>query len=275
MRGVLATQFGALVRFYVWAALFLPPGAVLGAWLATGPGEPWASRAVIAHVLLNVVGWIGLTVLATVLTLFAAMLRTKLPPGAVVLAQRTLPVSAGATALAAAGTLAGLRPLVVVLLLVVSLSVGAVLLSMAQLAWQKPPASYGSWATLCAMAWLAVALIALVTAVAGSDSWPQTATRLGWLVPPFTIGLVAQVLTAALSYLLPVVLRGGPRVTRAMNYEFDRGLGWRLVVLNLGVLLFSLPVPSLVKVAGSMLGLVGLASSLPLAARAVLISRRA
>ena len=94
------------------------------------------------------------------------------------------------------------------------------------------------------------------------------------MVVPFAVGFVAQLLTGALSYLLPVVLRGGPKITRAMNYELDRGYGWRLVLINLGVLLFSLPVPSLPKVAGSMLGLVGVASFVPLAARAILVSRR-
>ena len=273
LRSALTARFGIFVRYYAIAACFLPFGAAIGAWLATGLAEPYASRAVIAHVVLNILGFLGLTVLATVVTLLPTMLRTRLPARAVPLARRLLPVITGGIVVAAGIALAGWRPGTTVALLVVTLAVAALLAPIAQAAWRKPPRSYAAWASTCALLWLLASLVALAVGIGTAGSWPQAADRLSAAVPPFAVGFVAQLLTGALSYLLPVVLRGGPKVTRAMSYELDRGLGWRLVLLNLGVLLFSLPVPSMIKVAGSMLGLVAAAAFMPLAVRAIRASR--
>lgn len=236
--------------------------------------EPYASRAVVAHVIVNVVGWIGLSALATVVTLLPTMLRTKLPDGAAALARRMLPVIAAGTLGSAGAALADSRAGTAIALVVTALAICGLLLPLAEAVRAKPPTSYASWATLLALSWLVVSILLLAVIVGGADSWPQAADRLGWVVSPFAAGFVAQLLTGALSYLLPVVLRGGPKVTRAMNHELDRGYGWRLVLTNLGLLLFALPVTSMVRVMGSLLGLVGLSSFVPLALRAVLASRR-
>ncbi|WP_228389405.1 multicopper oxidase domain-containing protein, partial [Cumulibacter manganitolerans] len=169
---------------------------------------------------------------------------------------------------------AGSRAGTAAALVLAALAIGAVVLPLAEAVRAKPPSTYATWATICALGWLLSSTVALAVLVGGARSWPAAADRLAWLLAPFAAGFAAQLVSGALSYLLPVVLRGGPKVTRAMNHELDRGLGWRLVLINLGAVLFSLPVPSLVKVVASMLGLVGLASFAVLAVRAVIVSHR-
>ena len=274
VRRALTARFGAFVRYYVLASCFLPIGAALGGWMATEPIEPIASRAVVAHAIINVIGWIAITALATVVTLLPTMLRTKLPERAALIARRALPVIVGSTAVAAGFALAGIQAGTALSLVVAAVAIGALMLPLGTAVRAKPPTSYCTWASVLALCWLVISIVVLAVAVGSARTWPQAADRLGWVVTPFAVGFVAQLVTGALSYLLPVVLRGGPRVTRAMNHELDRGYGWRLVVLNLGLLLFSLPMTSMIRVVGSTLGLIGLLSFLPLAVRAVLMSRR-
>ncbi|MDN5688967.1 MAG: hypothetical protein L0G94_20145 [Brachybacterium sp.] len=47
----------------------MPLGAGLGAALAFSPGEPWQGRLLLAHQLVNVLGFVGITVTGTLLTL--------------------------------------------------------------------------------------------------------------------------------------------------------------------------------------------------------------
>jgi len=84
-----------------------------------------------------------------------------------------------------------------------------------------------------------------------------------------------QLLTGALSYLLPSVLGGGPAAVRAANGWFNRGGGFRLLAINGGLLLWLLPFPSWVKVTGSMLALVAATAFLPLMAYGLSASLKA
>ena len=50
---------------YIVAALLLPVGATFGVLLARGLGDPWHGRLLVAHSMINLLGWVGLTVLGT------------------------------------------------------------------------------------------------------------------------------------------------------------------------------------------------------------------
>src|ERR1019366_10181657 len=102
-RAALASRFGATVRYYVCASLALPIGAGLGAVLARDPVEPWNGRLVVAHVVLNLLGWIGLTVMGTLVTLWPTMLRTRIAEGAERVARQALPILVCSVVIAAAG----------------------------------------------------------------------------------------------------------------------------------------------------------------------------
>jgi nitrite reductase (NO-forming) len=62
--------------------------------------------------------------------------------------------------------------------------------------------------------WLVGSLVGLATVLATSPTWALVEDRLGLLVTPLAAGFVAQVLLGALSYLVPVVLGGGPAILR-------------------------------------------------------------
>ncbi len=101
MRAALPSRFGYTVRYYLAASVILPIGVTLGAWLARGADEATQARLLVAHLCLNVLGWIGLHVLGTLSTLWATMLRTRLPDGAERVARRALPVLLAGVAIAA------------------------------------------------------------------------------------------------------------------------------------------------------------------------------
>lgn len=117
-------------------------------------------------------------------------------------------------------------------------------------------------------------LAGLAIRLALADDWPAAGAAVEVLAPYLAAGFVAQVLLGALSYLIPVVLGGGPSVVRAVNRVFDTGGAARVTMTNLGLLVCVLPVPSLVRVLASILVLGALAAFVPLLCRAVRVRRR-
>jgi hypothetical protein len=79
----LPSRLGNTVWFYVAAVAAVVSGMGLGLWLAGGvAGSADAYRAMrLAHVHLNVLGWIGLAVVGTQFTLWPTVLRTRMMPG--------------------------------------------------------------------------------------------------------------------------------------------------------------------------------------------------
>jgi nitrite reductase (NO-forming) len=78
-----------------------------------------------------------------------------------------------------------------------------------------------------------------------------------------------------MSFLVPVVLGGGPNILRGTQSRMDRGSGLRACLINAGLLVAVLPLPNQVRLLVSVLVLCGFASFLPLLAAAVLYAVRA
>jgi len=274
-RAALASRFAATVRYYVCASLALPLGAGLGAILARHPTEAWHARLEVAHVSLNVLGWIGLTVMGTLVTLWPTMLRTRIAAGAERVARQALPILVSAILVTVAGALTGLQLLSA---FGVAAYLGAVLWAvrpLAQVTRAKAPSASATWSVMASMLWLTGSLVGLVIVLATSPTWPLVANGLGLLGVPLAAGFAAQVLLGALSYLVPVVLGGGPTILRGTQSRLDRGGALRAVLINLGLLVCVLPVPSLVRVLVSVLVLAGFVAFLPLLSSAVLYARDA
>jgi len=274
-RAALASRFGATVRYYVCASLALPIGAGLGAILALDPVEPWHGRLVVAHATLNLLGWVGLTVMGTLVTLWPTMLRTRIAEGAEQVARQALPILVGAVVVAAAGALAGLQVLAAA---GAATYLGGVLWAvrpLAQVARAKAPSSYATWSVMAAVIWLMGSLLGLVTVVLTGPTWQLVADRLGQLIIPLAAGFAGQVLLGALSFLVPVVLGGGPTILRGTQARMDRGSALRVVLINIGLLICVLPVPSQVRLLVSALVLGAFAAFLPLLVLAVLHAVRA
>ncbi len=112
LRRGLGNRFAPTVRFYVAAGSLLPVGAALGAWMAHDDAGVLHDRLRLAHVTVNVLGFLGLTVLGTLVTLWPTVLRTRIAEGAERAARRALPLLVAAVVVAAAGATAGSRPVV-------------------------------------------------------------------------------------------------------------------------------------------------------------------
>ncbi|WP_019873297.1 multicopper oxidase domain-containing protein [Sporichthya polymorpha] len=273
LRHALGSRFAATVRFYVAAAALLPVGAGLGAYLARGLADPTHQQVLMAHVLVNVLGWVGLTVLGTLVTLWPTMLRTRIVAGAETAAARALPVLVGSILIAAGGAWGGQR--LVAAAGVTAYVGGAALLArpFVAAARTKAPASYPTWSVLAGLLWFAGLLVSFAVAIGTASSWVEAGSRFRDITPFLAAGFAAQVLLGALSYLVPVALGGGATPTRAANTVLDRGSALRITVINAGLLLCILPVPSVVRVLASMLALAGLAAFLPLLVLAIRASR--
>jgi len=274
-RAALPSRFGATVRYYVCASLALPIGAGLGATLARDPVEPWKGRVVIAHITLNLLGWIGLTVMGTLVTLWPTMLRTRIAESAERVARQALPILVGSVVVTVAGALTGLQALAAV---GAAAYLGGVLWAvrpLAQVTRAKVPSAYATWSVMAAVVWLIGSLMGLLGVLVTSPTWALVTDRLGLLITPLAAGFAAQVLLGALSYLAPVVLGGGPTIQRGTQARLDRGNALRAVLINLGLVVCILPIPSLVRVLVSMLVLGAFAAFLPLLVSAVLYAQRA
>ena len=270
VRTALASRFGATVRYYVCASLTLPIGAGLGAVLARDPVEPWHGRLVVAHITLNLLGWIGLTVMGTLVTLWPTMLRTRIAEGAERVARQALPVLVGSVVVTVTGALCGLQLLAAA---GVAAYLGGVLWAvgpLARVARVKAPSAYATWSVMAAMIWLVGSLLGLVAVLLSSPTWALVTDRLGLLVTPLAAGFAAQVVLGAMTFLVPVVLGGGPAIVRETQSRLEHGNAARAVLINVGLVVSLLPLPNPVRVIVSVLVLGAFAAFLPLLATAVL-----
>lgn len=273
-RGSLSARFSSTVRYYLAAASLLPVGVALGVAIARGVAVPWHARLVIAHAALNLLGWIGLTVTGTLVTLWPTMLRTRIVEGAEQAARRALPVLLVALAVTVTGTVLGWRYVAGGGLALYIAGLVVLLKPFALTARRKPPSTYAAFSVLGAVAWFVGSLVAAATTLVTAETWAAAGVRFGSLVPALVVGFALQVLLGALSYLLPVVFGGGPAAVRASNRELDRGGALRATVINLGLAVSLLPVPSLARVVCASLALCGFAAFLPLMLRAARAARR-
>ena len=79
-RGALPARFAPLVRYSIAAALVFMVGIGIGIHLAVaGSGAAGAERFIVAHLILNGYGWIGLTALGTLVLLWPTVLHARMP----------------------------------------------------------------------------------------------------------------------------------------------------------------------------------------------------
>ncbi|MBK8446569.1 MAG: multicopper oxidase domain-containing protein [Micropruina sp.] len=278
LRRALPARFRVTVRYYVAAAASLAVGAGFGIALAWGWTDAWHGRLLVAHALTNVLGWMGLTVTGTLLTLWPTMLRTRMDAAAEALTQRALPVLLTGIVVAVGGALAGIT-------LIGALGLVAYLAGFALWAgalWRplraKPITEFAPASVLAALGWLVIGLTWAGWVLVSAADWAVVRETFNWPAAALAAGFGVQLLTGALSYLLPSVLGGGPSVVRAGQRFFNAGAGFRLVAINGGLVLWLAPMPSWVKVTGSLLALGAAASFLPimvLGLKASLGARRA
>jgi nitrite reductase (NO-forming) len=280
LRAALPARFAVTVRYYVGAAALLPVGVAVGVALARVQTEPWHARLLVTHASVNLLGWIGLTALGTLVTLWPTMLRTRVPDGVERTARRALAVLVPGVLLAGAGPLLDLRPVTALGLVAYLAGVALLASPMLAAARARRPRSFPALSVAAALGWLVACLAALAPSLATAPSWSVADERFGWFTPFLAAGFGVQLLLGALSYLVPVALGGGPAPVRTATAVLDRAAVLRVVAANGALLTCLLPVPPAVRVTASVVALVALASFLPLlvlglrASRAVRTGRR-
>lgn len=268
LRRALPGRFRVTIHYYVAAALALPVGAGFGATLAVGLTDEWHARFLVAHTMTNLLGWIGLTVVGTLVTFWPTVLRTRMDPRADRLARQALPVLVAGLVIVDAAALAGLRPAAVAGLAVYAAGLVWSGRSLLVALRGRRPREFASASIGAAVVWFPIALVATGWLLATAPDARAVTAAYPTLAGLWGVGFAAQLLLGALSYLLPSVLGGGPSAVRAAAAEFDRWAAARLTAVNAGLPLWLLPAtPSWVKVTVSGLGLLALAAFLPLMAR--------
>ncbi|WP_225754658.1 multicopper oxidase domain-containing protein [Actinotalea sp. Marseille-Q4924] len=271
----LGVRLGWTSWYFVAAAACLPVGAALGAFMArpetTGA---LAARAYVAHVVVMLLGWVGVTVLGTLVTLWPTMLRVTVADGALPAARRALGPLVGGVAVTVAGALAGSRAVAAAGLLLYLSGLAVAVGPWIEQARRRRPEGFAPWSVAAAVLWYGVAVTAAVVAVVAAPDWPGVQAGLRLALPLLAAGFAAQVLLGALSHLGPMILGGGPAAVRTARAVMERGAGARLVLVNGGLVLFALPAPSLVRVGASALALAGLVVTPVLLVRAAVVSRR-
>src|SRR5829696_427539 len=166
----LPARLSGTVWFYVAAAAALLAGMGLGLWLAGGAaGSADAYLALrLAHMHLNVLGWVGLAVVGTQFTLWPTVLRTHMVPGLDVAVRRSLPPLAAGVAVAAAGLALWQRALALAGLAAYAAGLAVALVPFVRTARRRPPRTAAAWMLGAGMAWLVVAVLADLGALAAS-----------------------------------------------------------------------------------------------------------
>ncbi|GGM94475.1 multicopper oxidase [Terrabacter tumescens] len=275
LRSALPGRFRITIRYYLAAAACMPVGATFGVLLARQPADPWHARLLVAHSLTMALGWLGLTVTGTLVTLWPTMLRAKMDDRAEALARQALPLLGAAVALSVTGALLDVRTLCATALLAYAVGLlwwGRALLAPAR---RSPPRRFATVSAAAALAWLVATVVAVAVLLLGAADWSAVGDRYDRVAGALAVGFALQLVLAALSHLVPSVLGGGPSAVRAGLGWFERGAPFRVVVLNAAVLLWLLPLPSAPRVVAAVAACLAIASFLPLVGLSVRDSVRA
>ena len=273
LRGSLPGQFGKTTRYYIAASALLLVGAALGALLARYA----PAYLVLAHLLVNMLGWVGLTVAGTVVTLWPTILRTRADVHAASGAARALPALAGGVVVAAGGAALASMPLLALGLAAYLAGLVIIGVSLVRAARRSRDRSFAARSVGCALTWwIAIVSYLLVgTLVAWVCGWGFVGVSelVRSTAPYLAAGFAAQVLIGALSYLVPVVLGGGPAPVKAGNRAFDRFGALRVTVANVALLALvavacvgalDIAVPRFVWILFALSYLVAMASFIPI-----------
>jgi nitrite reductase (NO-forming) len=232
-------------------------GATLGAVIGSGvvdDVETWLALRR-AHLILNVLGWVSLTICGTLVTFLPTVLRIRMPPwhgsasgfllaGGV--AAIALGLGADAMLLGVAGGLA--------------YAMGAFgMVWMAAKALRTPrtwPVPVAAKHLVCALGWFFAGAIALPWAIAeGLGGWRAT------FLAVFVVGWAVQTLLGAWQYLLPMARPGHPDERRRWLAAMEAGGTLQVLLLNAGVALMALAgaeaLPACAGRAGAILALIG------------------
>jgi nitrite reductase (NO-forming) len=245
-RASLTGRFAFVVRTYERATGAFLHGAVLGALMGTGLlGGAWYGAARLAHLHVNVLGWGGLPLLATLVFFGPTVMRARIEPGADEAAAPALRRAATALTVAvlallvtgAGGAVALSARLVAAAgLAVYAAGAVSVCLPVLRVARHARPSAQG-WMLAASAGWFLVAVWADVLVVATGRLRLLDAVGAALLA-----GVLGQAILGASGYLAPLAVPG-PDARAAVRRRLETLPRLRPAVLNLGVALLVAGVP--------------------------------
>jgi len=254
-RHALMGRFAGTVRFYVAAGLALVVGIGFGTLLAVDvvPHELHEPLHA-AHVHANVFGWVGLTVLGTLFTLWPTVLRTRMVDQVMRSARRCLVLTTTGLTVTVTGLSTDLRWVAAAGLATYGAGVIVALRPFVATWRRKAPRDGAAWLLAAGTGWLVVGVAADLVLLVTAPDITSYLPRLDALIPPLAVGFVLQTLLGALTYLLPVIQGGGPARVRAAIAQLSPWWRVRVTTLNAGALLVAvsstLDAPSAVSALG-------------------------
>jgi nitrite reductase (NO-forming) len=233
----LQNRFAGTVKFYLAGALCLVIGIIFGSLSAFQKDMTSARDSLhAAHLHANLLGWIAITVLGTFFTFWPTILRTKMVDGVMKVARRSLPLLAIGISTAAIALSINQRLVAVIGMILYVAGLAIVSIPFIRTWIQKAPYDLPSFAVACSAIWLAVGVVADIAALTFIRGLPDYVYWLDRFVPAFLIGFVAQLLVGALTFLVPVILGGGPAAVRQHIERLTVIWRIRILFLNLGAL---------------------------------------
>ena len=257
-------DYAAIVMFYIAASLILPIGAGLGATLAHPLPGTWHDRLIVMHMAVNVLGFVGLTAAGTLTILFPAIWRAR------VSAFRPVPTLAamlGGILVLSIGTISGRFELVGIGMVVYGAGwilcarPWAGIVRNSRRVSHEPPAVFARSSVAFAVLWvIGTMLVAGISQILNPDEIISTPTV------PLVVGFGAQLLIGVMCYLLPSTMGGGGKAVSQGLATLDFMGPARTTMVNVGLILWVLPVGGWLHIVGSFAAGIGLAMFVPLAA---------
>ncbi len=247
LRSKKGKRFRPAVLGYVGASFALPLGAIFGALLSMGLPDPWHNQVLMAHTIVNLGGFLGLAAAASLTVMFPSIwrvngLKDRSVPMLILLAVGLVAASVGA--LLDSGWLTGGGLLVYAAGWVISLQAWLANV-LTVLRDPRDRLNYPSLSILLSVLWLVGTVIyyAVQVIIVGEQLHLVSLPTM-----PLLMGFAAQLLIGVMSYLLPTTMGGGPAAKRAGLRELNRGAIFRVVLYNLGFILWQTSTHSWLKV---------------------------
>lgn len=255
----LPSPYAFTVQVYIAACSLLVSGLVLGALLESlSDDDSLRAQLVLAHVAFNVLGWVGLPILGTIVTLWPTMLRTRIAPNAALLGRKALPLLVLGVLITASGYAIGVTAMAAIGLGCYGFGFVRTLQPMFAVMRNKRPAAFSTWTALAGMAWLLMAVVLLLVSaivIRDIDTLGEHTVAAAFIA---MVGVI-QVLIGCMAYLVPAMAAGGPAIVRLRNDIADRGMVLRVVLVNFGA---GIALLSVTQMVGATLLLAGLLWSL-------------
>lgn len=247
-REALGGRHAPLLRFYVAASALFVVGCTIAGFLTVAlldaDAPAWLLDATdgltLAHAIILVGGWVGLSIAGTLVTLGPTVLRTRMEADASTTAVRGLPwlvvAVTGAGVAATLGWMAVAGALLGAYALGLAVWIG---LPYARVAVAKGIREHAGWTMVGGVAWTGVGLV-IVSVVLARSSDPTAARDaiMAW-IPLIGVAGPGQIFVGALTYLLPVVIGGGPTTVRIGIATLETASATRLSARTVALVLLA------------------------------------